>query len=129
MAEAHITVDVQLDAESVRRAVRKMQALFTAVCAESFFGEGWRFPPLQLTTGDKPHPCKVHLLGRSWRSEGCGWRCPTCGAEWTLTIVHKLYEEHRTPYGVHPRADCGPQLCSLLPPRPVMEWIRDEVGG
>lgn len=77
----------------------------------------------------QPHRCNVSLLGRSWRSEGCGWRCPTCGAEYTLTRVETPPEQHTTPYGTHPRSECGPQWCSLLPPRPTMEWIRDKVAG
>lgn len=90
-----------------------------------WYGEWWCCR--ELTTGPAvEHQCNVRLLGRSWRSEGCGWRCPTCGAEWTLSIVHKLYEEHRTPYGVHPRSQCGPAFCDLLPPRPLMHWVRDD---
>lgn len=68
----------------------------------------------------------VRFLTTSWRSEGCGWRCPGCGAEYTLDRVPEPPEDHRTPYGTHPRAECGPQWCSLLPPRPAMHWVRAE---
>ena len=78
-----------------------------------------------MKTGVKPHVCSVHLLGRSWRSEGCGWRCPTCRAEWTLQRVELPVLAHVTQYGTHPRTQCGPAFCTLLPPRPVMEWTRD----
>lgn len=64
--------------------------------------------PLQLTTGRPPHRCNVAMLGRSRHSEGCGWRCPTCGAEYTLTRV------------LEPVA--GGRLY------PTMQWIRDEAS-
>lgn len=77
----------------------------------------------------KPHRCNVAALGRSWRSEGCGWRCPSCGAEWTLKRALEAAEQnHTTQYGVHPRSQCGPAFCDLLPPRPTMVWVRDEVA-
>lgn len=78
---------------------------------------------------EQPHRCNVAMLGRGWRSEGCGWRCPRCGAEWTLKRAEMPDEAHRTPYGVHPRSQCGPAFCDLLPPRPTMVWVRDEVMG
>lgn len=78
---------------------------------------------------EQPHRCNIAMLGRSWRSEGCGWRCPGCGAEWTLKRADKPVEDHVTPYGVHPRTQCGPAFCTLLPPRPTMVWVRDEVAG
>lgn len=68
----------------------------------------------------------VRSLTTSWRSEGAGWRCPHCGAEYTLTRAAMPHMDHMTRYGVHLRSDCGPNLCGLLPPRPVMVWIRDE---
>lgn len=77
----------------------------------------------------RPHVCNVKLLTLSWRSEGCGWRCPTCRATYTLTRSPEPPEDHVTPYGTHPRAECGPHWCTLLPPRPTMVWIRDEVTG
>ncbi|WP_020385936.1 hypothetical protein [Kribbella catacumbae] len=144
----HINLTIHFDASSVDAAVRQLTAVFRRAYWRAYYAGGWRDPMPQLTTGcrcreaagwypgrpdapdcpvHRPHRCNIHLLGRSWRSEGCGWRCPRCGTEWTLSIVHKLYEQHRTPYGVHPRAECGPAFCDLLPPRPVMEWVRDEV--
>lgn len=68
----------------------------------------------------------VRFLGRSWRSEGCGWRCPKCGATYTLTRAQTEFGDHTTQYGVHPRIECGPAFCDLLPPRPVMQWVRDD---
>jgi hypothetical protein len=68
----------------------------------------------------------VAHLGRSWRDEGMGWRCPTCGATYTLTRAQEPVQDHRTPYGMHPRTQCGPAFCDLLPPRPAMVWTRDE---
>lgn len=76
--------------------------------------------------GTHRHTCPgVRYLGRSWRSEGCGWRCPKCGAEYTLVRASAEYGDHTTQYGTHPRTQCGPGFCDLLPPRPIMEWTRD----
>ena len=81
---------------------------------------------------DAPHQpvCPaVRLLTLSWRSEGCGWRCPTCTATYTLRRSPDAPAHHVTPHGTHPRSECGPAFCDLLPPRPTMVWIRDEVAG
>lgn len=89
-------------------------------------------PATELCPVHGPHArvCpSVRFLTTSWRSEGAGWRCPPCGAEWTLTRVAEAPEPHVTPYGTHPRSECGPQWCSLLPPRPTMHWVRAEVAG
>lgn len=75
----------------------------------------------------RPHRCNTAMLGRSHRSEGCGWRCPTCRAEWTLTRMPASEEIHHARYGEHPRTQCGPAFCDLLPPYPTMQWTRDEV--
>jgi hypothetical protein len=75
-----------------------------------------------------PHHCNTAMLGRSYRSEGLGWRCPPCGTTWTLTRMPATEDIHQTQYGSHPRTQCGPNFCSLLPPRPTMQWTRDEVA-
>lgn len=77
----------------------------------------------------RPHRCNVAMLGRSHRSEGCGWRCPTCRAEWTLTRMPASEEIHYARYGEHPRTQCGPAFCDLLPPYPTMQWTRDAPEG
>lgn len=93
--------------------------------------DGWYpgRPPAELCPVHGSHRtiCPgVRFLGVSWRSEGCGWRCPACGAEYTLTRAETPDQDHTTRYGVHPRSQCGPAFCDLLPPRPTMVWIRDK---
>lgn len=65
----------------------------------------WHINPSCPHHGDARHTCNVAMLGRSKHSEGMGWRCPTCGATWTLTRVQ----------------DVDP--CVRL--YPTMQWIRD----
>lgn len=47
----------------------------------------------------------VTLLGRSRHQEGCGWRCPDCGATYTLTRVQDVEPAIRL--------------------TPTMQWIRN----
>lgn len=55
--------------------------------------------------GDARHTCNVAMLGRSRHSEGMGWRCPPCGATWTL----KRVQEPSSPERLYP----------------TMQWIRN----
>lgn len=62
--------------------------------------------PLCPLHGSHRRTCPgVQWLGRSRHSEGCGWRCPDCGATYTLTRV----------------ADPIPQVRLY----PTMRWIRN----